>query len=255
MKMILKYIFLTALRDWLYIGLLIILSGAFGISSLIGQTALSEEIPMQTVYFASTARIITICGMILFICFHIKRSFENKEIQFILSKPISRYKFIIAYWISFNIISLLLITPIVLTISIFSSANLASLSFWTLSLILELLLISTFAIVSSFILESAVSSVLATFSFYLLARMMGFFVYAVAIPKTTAEISSFIGFNKSLLKFLSVLFPRLDLFTKSDWLLYGIQNYGELNLILIQSLIYIPLMLSIAFFDFKRKQF
>jgi len=255
MRTILKYIFITALRDWLYIGLLIMLAGAFGISSLIGHCALSEEMQMQAVYFSSISRVVTICGMILFICFHIKRSFENKEIQFILSKPISRHKFIISYWISFNVVSLLLLIPILLTIYFFSAVNLIGLLLWTLSLVLELLLISTFAIVSSLILESAVSAVLATSSFYLISRMMGFFVYTIKIPTSTDEVSSFEGLNKGLLKFLSIIFPRLDLFTKSEWLLYGIKDYSDLNLILIQSLVYIPLLLLVAFNDFKRKQF
>lgn len=252
---IFKYIFITAKRDWLYIGLMVMLLGAFGISSLLGYSALSEESQMQTVYFAAVSRIITVCGMILFICFHIKRSLEQKEIQFILSKPISRNKFILSYWLSFNIVSLFLLVPIVAIMLLFNAFNTIGLMYWILSLVLELLLVSTFAIVSSLILQSAVSSVLATSSFYLLARMMGFFVYTIDIPKSAAHLVSFSGFIEGVLKFVSIIFPRLDLFTKSDWLLYGVQNSGDITIILTQACIYIPFMLLIAFFDFKRKQF
>lgn len=85
--------------------------------------------------------------------------------------------------------------------------------------------------------------------------MMGFFVYSISIPKRAAEISTPINFANGLLKYLSSVFPRLDLFAKSEWLIYGINNYKDIYIILIQSLIYIIFLLFLAFYDFKKKQF
>jgi len=257
MKQIIKYILLTALRDWLYIGLLIILAGTLGISVLLGYSALSEESQMQTIYFAASSRVVIVCGILLFICFNIKRAFENKEIHFILSKPISRYSFVMAYWLGFNMVAMILIAPLFLVLMMHSAVQMVGLAYWTLSLVLEILLISTFAIVASLILRSAVSSVLAAFSFYLLSRLMGFFVYAIKIPDDPLDIQigSLTGFMELVLKALSVIFPRLDIFTKSEWLIYNVTNFGDFSLIISQSLIYIPFMLLVAFFDFKRKQF
>ena len=256
MKTLFKFILLTGLRDKLYLSLLIILIGAFGLSNLVGFSALAEETQMQTVYFSFLSRVIIVCGMMLFICFYINKEFEKKEIDFILSKPISRNTLILSYWGSFNLISLILIIPVVIIMAIFSHPNLLGLLWWTISVILEIMLVSTFAIVSSLILGSAVVSVLATFSFYFICRMMGFFVYSISLPKNVnAAVSTWTDFAESLLKILSSVFPRLDLFGKSEWLIYGINNNGEIVLILVQSLIYISLMLFIAFYDFRRKQF
>ena len=161
-----------------------------------------------------------------------------------------------SYWTSFNLISLILVIPVVIIMAIFSHPNLLGLLWWTISVILELMLVSTFAIVSSLILGSAVVSVLATFSFYFICRMMGFFVYSISLPKNVnVAVGTWTDFAESLLKILSSVFPRLDLFGKSEWLIYGINNNGEISLILIQSLIYISLMLCIAFYDFRKKQF
>lgn len=255
MKTLFKFVLLTSLRDKLYLSLLIILAGVYGVSHLIGFSALAEEAQMQMTYFAFLARVIIVCGMILFICFYINKEFENREIDFILSKPISRGTFLLSYWLSFNVISLFLLVPVVLVLSIFSSPNLVGIMWWSLSLILEFMLVSTFAIVASLILKSAVASVLATISFYFIARMMGFFVYSIAIPKNINQVSDWGGFSDGLLKIISSVFPRLDLFGKSEWLIYGISNMQEIYIIIIQSLIYIPLMLFIAFYDFRRKQF
>lgn len=256
MKTLFKFILLTGLRDKLYLSLLIILVGAFGLSNLVGFSALAEETQMQTVYFSFLSRVIIVCGMMLFICFYINKEFEKKEIDFILSKPISRNTLILSYWTSFNLISLILVIPVVIIMAIFSHPNLLGLLWWTISVILELMLVSTFAIVSSLILGSAVVSVLATFSFYFICRMMGFFVYSISLPKNVnVAVGTWTDFAESLLKILSSVFPRLDLFGKSEWLIYGINNNGEILLILIQSLIYISLMLCIAFYDFRKKQF
>lgn len=256
MKTLFKFILLTGLRDKLYLSLLLILLGVFGLSNLVGFSALSEQTQMQVVYFSFLSRVIIVCGITLFICFYINKEFEKKEIDFILSKPISRNTLILSYWTSFNLISLILIVPVILLMLIFSSPNLLGLLWWIISVILELMLVSTFAIVVSLILGSAVVSVIATYAFYFICRMMGFFVYSISIPKSVdVAVSSWTSFAETLLKLLSSVFPRLDLFGKSEWLIYGINGNSEIILVLIQSLIYISLMLFIAFYDFRRKQF
>ena len=67
-KTLSKFIFLTGIRDKLFIGLLTIILVIFAVSNLIGFTALTEEAQMQLTYFAFLSRIVIICGMILFIC-------------------------------------------------------------------------------------------------------------------------------------------------------------------------------------------
>ncbi len=256
MKTLFKFILLTGLRDKLYLSLLIILFGAFGLSNLVGFSALSEEAQMQLVYFSFLSRVVIVCGMILFICFYINKEFENKEIDFILSKPISRQTLILSYWTSFNLISLILIIPVIITTAIFNQPNFTGLLWWGVSIVLELMLVSTFAIVSSLILKSAVVSVLASSCFYFICRMMGFFVYSIDIPQNAdVAVSSWSNFSETFLKLLSSVFPRLDLFAKSDWLVYGISNYKDIWLVLIQSAIYITFMLFVAFYDFRKKQF
>jgi len=255
MKTLFKFILLTGLRDKLYLSILIILAGVFGLSNLVGFSALSEEAKMQLVYFSFLSRLIIVCGMVLFICFYINKSFEHKEIDFILAKPISRSTLILSYWFSFTLISLILIIPTLIVISFFTKQDVVGLFWWGISVILELMIVSTFAIVSSLILKSAVVSVLATTSFYFIGRMMGFFVYSIDLPHNIGVVKNWQTLSEAILKFISSVFPRLDLFGKSEWLVYGINNYNDVYIVLGQSLIYIPLMLFVAFYDFGRKQF
>ena len=68
---ILKYILMTAIRDWLYIGIVISLLVAFGISILIGNSAFAENNQFSIVYIAGSGRVLFAIGIIIFICFNI----------------------------------------------------------------------------------------------------------------------------------------------------------------------------------------
>ena len=85
--------------------------------------------------------------------------------------------------------------------------------------------------------------------------MMGFFVLTISIPKSGADFSSTNQVLHIVLKAMSVIFPRLDLYSKSDWLVYGVSNFTDIYIIIGQFVVYTPLMIFMAFYDFNRKQF
>ncbi len=254
MKTVLKYILLTAIRDRLYIGLLLLLMAAFAISALLGSTVVVEEAQTSIVYIAGSSRMIFAIGMILFTCFYTRRSFDNKEVEFILSKSISRHGLVASYLLGFSLVALFIFIPIAI-ILLLAKANVIGLLFWLLSVFFEIFIIISVALLSSLILKNAVSSILATLGFYILARMMAFFVLKIEIPDGLADFNTTQRALNSVLKYLSFIFPRLDLFAQSDWLIYGINDYKSIIITSIQSLIYVPLLIFMSFFDFNKKQF
>ncbi len=257
MKPILKYILLSGTRDRLYLGLFISLIVTFSLSIFLGSTALVEEQQMTTAYIGGLSRAVLIVGTILFVCLNINRAFENKEVEFILSKAISREQFILSYLAGFFIAAFLIIIPLVSAILLVTKANKFGLLIWSLSLLSELMIMISFALLASLILKNSFSSIMASIGFYIISRLMGMFVMAINLPaKVNSETFEFSARSFGLmLKLLSVIFPRLDLFGQSEWLNYGITDFGNLKIILFQSLIYIPLMIFMAFHDFKKKQF
>jgi hypothetical protein len=160
----------------------------------------------------------------------------------------------LAYLLGFIIVSLLILLPLS-ALLFFIGANKAGLIYWFLSLFFESLIIITFSLLAALVLSSAVSAVLASLGFYIISRMMGFFVLTVKIPNSISDVSTINLFLESTLKIISIAFPRLDLFAKSDWLIYGAANISDIYLIIVQSLVYIPLLIFMAFYDFSRKQF
>lgn len=253
MLAIIRYTLLTALRDWLFIGLLLFIIVSVSVSVFLGSTALVEQHQMTLSYVAGSTRLILILGLVLFVCFHVRRSFENREIELILSRPISRTSFVLSYWTGFAVLAVTLIIPI-LTVIAFLKPEGAGLLYWGTSVLAESAIIVAFALVSSLILTSAVSAVLATLAFYLLSRMMGFFVATITLPTQVVGLR-LEQWMEMVLKGVSIILPRLDLYGKSAWLIYGVDKIEALWVYQVQSLIYIPLLLAMAIFDFKRKQF
>jgi ABC-type transport system involved in multi-copper enzyme maturation permease subunit len=253
MKSILKYILKNGLRDRLYLGLLITLVTSFSISIFLGSTMIAEQQQSTAAYIAGSSRAILAVGMILFVCLSVGRAFENKEVEFILSKSISREQFILGYLGGFFLAALLIFLPLVLAIALIAKANLLGLAIWSASLLSELLIVICFSLLASMILKNPFSAILSSFAFYIISRLMGMFVMAIQLPEDFAAAKNHL--LTFILKILSAIFPRLDLFSQSSWLSYGIKDFAMIKIIAIQSLIYIPLMIFMAFHDFKRKQF
>ncbi len=248
-----RYILLTALRDWLFIGLLAGIVLATMISATLGSTAFLEKQEMTLTFASGSSRLILMVGMIVFVCFHIRNAFDTKEIDVIMSRPISRSNLVIAYWLGFAFVGLLLVVPIVGIIGLIGVVNWPGFIGWGVSLLLEMFLVVALALFSAFTLKSAVTSVIATMGFYVLSRMMAFFVYTAQSGMVGGE------FQYVLLRYalsaISTMVPRLDFFAKSEWLVYGFNTNQEWIAFTVQVAIFVPLLVLAAIADFRRKQF
>lgn len=255
MHSIIRYTLITAKRDWLFLGLFVILTAAIAISLFLGSTALVEQKQMAIAYASGASRLIVIIGLTLFVCFHVQRSFENRELEVMLSRPISRAAFVLSYWLGFVVLGISVAVPLIFALWAVTPLNTIGLLYWGTSLIFEIAIILAFALLSALILQRAVTSVLSTFGFYAMSRMMGFFTATITVPPLLKGSTDSNGIIQFILEAISIVFPRLDLYGKSAWLIYGIENAEDLWIFQVQSLIYIPLLLAVAIFDFQRKQF
>lgn len=260
MNTTIRYIFLTAVRDWLFIGLSAAILLAIGLSFFLGGTALVEQQEMTIVYASGASRVILIVGLIVFVCFHVRRAFDNREVEVILTRPISRSVFVFSYWAGFAMLAVLITIPLVLLMAFVLNVSIKGLLFWGLSVLLEAFLVVAFALACSLILQSAVSSVLVSFTFYFISRMMGFFAAIIDKPAVMRDIS-WSWVMENVLTVSSVALPRLDLFGKSKWLIYGTASDANIFLMdivpvfLVQSVIFVPLLLFMGIYDFRRRQF
>ena len=203
-----RYVLLTATRDRLFLGLLLSILGAAYISSVLGSTAMLETEQMTLSFTAASARVIIMVGVIVFIGFHIKNAFDTREIDVLLSRPISRTSLVLSYWLGFAVVATLLVLPTVALIALLGTLNHTGFWLWSLSLLLEAWLVVSLTLFAALTLRSGVATVLTSLAMYTLSRMMAFF-----LATTHGNLFQSAGVNIAatfLMKGIALVIPRLD---------------------------------------------
>lgn len=249
-----RYVLLTAIRDRLFLGLIAGILAAAYISNVLGSTAMLEPEQMSLSFTAAAARVIIMVGVIVFIGFHMRNAFDAKEIDVLLSRPISRTSLVLSYWCGFVAVASFLVLPTVLLVWFLGALNQTGFALWGISLLLEAWLVVSMALFAALTVKSGVGTVLASLAMYVLSRMMGFFVLTTksGMLFQTSEVNQGVHW---LIAGISTIVPRLDFFAKSNWLIYGVKSYDDLTLVLLQAAVFIPLLMAASVIDFKRKQF
>jgi ABC-type transport system involved in multi-copper enzyme maturation permease subunit len=249
-----RYVLLTATRDRLFIGLLIGIVAAAYISGVLGSTAMLETEQMAIAFTAASARVIIMVGIIVFIGFHMRTAFDAREIDVLLSRPISRTTLVLSYWVGFCAVALCLVIPTIVLMAVVGTLNQTGFMLWSVSLLCESWLVVSIALFASLTIKSGVGTVLASMAIYTLSRMMGFFLSTTDAGNVFKQHEMNVG-AQWLMDAISLVVPRLDFYAKSNWLIYGAKSYEDATLFLIQSAAFIPLLIAASVIDFKRKQF
>ncbi|HEU5048347.1 MAG TPA: hypothetical protein VFT64_10960 [Rickettsiales bacterium] len=247
-----KYILLTALRDWLFSMLMLGILVCTLIAHMLGGTALIENQEMTVSFTSAAVRGVVVIGLIIFACFHVRSAFDSKEIDVFLSRPITRTNLVFSYWLGFGAVATLLTIPMLGLVAVQGIMNMKGFIFWGVSLLVECWLVVTIALFASFTLRSAVTSTLASMGFYAFARLAGFFLAIIDADSKSGWLS---GAPGKILKMITAIVPRLDFFARSDWLIYGLKQVGEWEFLVAQAVAVIALLLLATVVDFRRRQF
>lgn len=247
-----SYALKAAVRDRLVLALLTLLLVASSLSIFMGSAAVVEQDRFAVVYAAGSIRALNALGLVLFIVFFIRRSFESREIEFILSRPVSRTQLLVGYWLAFLIIAIILaivsgICVAMISPVLFSFGHV----YWVASLIAENMIIASAALFFSMVISSAASASFAVLGFYALARMMSQILGI--IDARSHMLSSEILPN--IMQLISMLMPRLDLMVQTSWLVYGPDPLVSLEFIFIQGAVFSFILLLAALIDLRRRQF
>jgi hypothetical protein len=248
-----RYILLIALRDRLFLGMVLGVLAVSYLSFILGSTALAEESQTAITLAAGTSRFVIALGLIVFVCFHIHVAFDSREMDVQVARPISRTALVMGYFIGFAVIAFALCLPLVAVLALMQPVSWGGFAAYSLSLYLEAVVVISFAMFAAFTLKGAVNAVLAACAFYVLSRLMGFFLimlfnHAIFTSKILHQLSS------GAVDIASYAVPRLDFFAQTAWLHYGAEGHDWL-LFGAQSLIFIPLLLCATMLDIRRKAF
>lgn len=266
-----RFVLTAAFRDKLIITLLLMMLVGGGVSVFLGTSGITEQESFALVFGAAGLRFLSVIGIVLFVSFYMRRSFDTKEVEFLLSRPISRMTFLFSHALAFKILAVLVSAVLLLCVYVLGHPNMMGFIVWGISIVVENVIMAMAALFFSMVLSSAAGSALAALGFYVLCRLIGMLLGIAAQP---AEHSIFVVLN-NLMDVISVIVPRLDMMGQTSWLVYGVDGAGSLSLmskatsyaqamvdtlgvsgfVLAQGFFFTALLLAAAAFDFIRREF
>lgn len=253
-RLLTKYILTAAFRDRLFLLFLLLAVLGVCLSIFLGSSAITEKDQFSIVFLASGLRVGGLIMLILFVVFYLRRSFESRDVEYLLARPITRLQFLFAHSFAFSILATIVavITTLILIAVPSAGASLGGYIVWGASVWAELLIMVNVALFFSLILSSAVAGSLACIAFYVLSRMIG---SILAIVHAGSDGGAFSMLAEKVMLFISIFIPRLDLMGQTSWLVYGGEAIQDLSFFIIQAVVFYGLIMAAALVDLNRRQF
>ena len=266
-----RYILTAAMRDRLMLTLLLMIATGGAISVFLGSATITEKESFALVFGASGLRFLGVVGIVLFCCFYTRRSFETKEVEFLLSRPLSRMTFLISHAAAFIVLALAVAVTVCAAVFFLGKPHVSGFALWGMSLGVEFSIMAVASLFFAMVVSSASGSALATLGLYVLTRLIG---TLLGIAHQAPENIVFAALNNAM-EIISVLVPRLDLMAQTSWLVYGVEGSGGIGFLedagsyayrlvaalgiggflLVQGIFSTMLFVFAAAFDFLRREF
>ncbi len=251
-----RFVIKAAIRDRLMIMMVVMIGLIVAVSNFLGSSAITEQQNFSQVFASGGLRLMGVIGMCVFIAFQVRRSFDNKEVEYFLSAPVKRSQYVFSMAFGFSLLATALAVFIAAATGFMSPHLDGGFALWSVSYWIELLIVSNLALFFAVILRSPAVTVMSSLGFYALARLIGTVLGIIHGGGTDGFIMQALA---KIMTGISMVVPRLDLMAQTSWLVYGTDmtshdavGYGFL---LAQMVIFVGLTLCAALFDFQRKEF
>ncbi len=253
---LIKYVLLAAIRDRMLWGVVAVSLLGVCLSIFSGSASIIEQDQFVVTYIAGGVRLLSLIGLVLFVVFYTRKSFDARDVEFLLTRPISRLSFVLSHMIAFLLLSLFAASFLALIVFVFSrtGSGLDGILLWSFGVFLEFVIVSNTAFFFSMVLSSPVSAGLSTLGFYVLARMMG---GLLAIADSN-DLSGTFDIHKGmsfLMQMVAIFIPRLDLLVQTNWLMYGGIALSDWLMVIVQGSVFLALIATATIIDLKRRQF
>ena len=240
---------LEAVRNRLFILVTAAVIGLFGLAEFIGELSITETRQVQAAVLSSLLRIFSIAVICLFVITSVLRELNDKGLEIILSLPMPRHGYLLGKLFGYAGLSLLI--SIMVSLPLFLYASAVQVIYWFFSLFCEQVLVVSLSLVCLLTFSNVTLSFITVMAFYLLSRSMEAIRLLSAGPILESDTVSQ-DFMHSLVNAIALILPDLNAFTQSDWLVYGV-DFTDLRTVLIQTILYLAILLSAGLFDLYRK--
>jgi hypothetical protein len=251
LRPLLNYLLRVALGERLLATVLATMVASAALAAFLGSTALVEQREFAAVLAANAGRLLVVLALVLFICFHVRRAFDSREVDLLLARPISRFDFVLAYVVMLILSAALMAALAGLAVGLIARPGLVACGWWTLSLFVEAMVVAVAALFFALALGNGVTSALACLGLYALGRLIGLLGGIAAAQSDAGPLERMLD---QLVGLLALVLPRLDLLGRSAWLVHGVGDPGQVATALLQGALYVLLLGAAASFDFGRRQ-
>lgn len=246
-----RYVLTAAMRDRLILVLVLSLTAGASLSLFLGSAALTEKSQFVQVFAASGLRLVGLLGLVLFVIAHIRRSFETRDVDYLLSRPVGRVGFIAAHAAAFSILALAVAATVSFAVIAIVPKLGQAQALWAFSLAIEYIVMANTALFFAMVLPGVASGAMATLGLYVLGRLMGQLLGIAA----SEHLFPGAAFVSDIMNLISVFVPRLDLMAQSFWLVYGADGTAGFGFALLQGMVFSALIVLAACVDLVRRKF
>ena len=220
-----------------------------GLSAFVAELALTEGARVRVLTFAALAR----PGMVLLLALAVlnaqARELNERGLELLLSLDLRRADYVLGKALGYGLAGLVLATVAGLGAWL-AGAGPASALAWSTALACELILVAAFSLFCAVSLGQLTASAAAVAGFYVLARAAAELRLLSHSAAAGDPLRTALGW---LADGLALLLPRLDLYARTDWLLDPAA--APLAWVLLQTVIYLAVLLAATLHDFYRKSF
>lgn len=243
------YTLLEALRNRLSWLLLAAALAGLGLAGFARELALTESAELQVALLAATLRLAGVFLIAAFVVTSMMREAHDQGLALLLALPFPRATYLFGKLLGFGMLSVLPALLFGALALLFAPAAQAAL--WTLSFLCELWIVAAFSLLCALGFKQALPALAATAGFYLLGRTVASLQLLGAARPGPASLPRDIA--PAGVDLVAALLPRLDSFTRTEWLVYHSGSFDALPAIAAQSAIYVALLSSAALFDLYRR--
>ena len=244
-----RFTLLEAVRNRLFILIMAGVICLFVLAEFIGELSIAETRQVQSAILSSLLRVFSISIISLFVITSALRELNDKGLEIILSLPIPRHQYLFGKLLGYGGLSLLISITVSLPLLLYAPT--IPVICWFLSLFCEQALVVSLSLVCLFTFANVTISFIAVMAFYFLSRSMETIRLLSESPILESNAFSQ-DFIHCLVDAMALLLPDLSAFTKSDWLAYNV-DFADIQTALIQTMIYLTILLSAGLFDLYRK--
>ncbi len=247
-----RYIMMAALRDRLILSIVGLMLVVVSLSIFFGATVITEQDQFVRSFAAFGVRLFGVVVLVLFVVTYIRRSFEGRDVDYLLSRPIGRIRFILTHAAGFSFLAFLAAGFLGGVVAFLQMHNInAGLLSWWLSIGLEFIIMANVAMFFAFVMTSQTVCLIMVFAFYLLSRLIGEILGILQKGGQTGVMSLL----SKIMEMISIFIPRLDLMGQTKWLLYGVPETLSLPFIMGQGIVFLLVVIGASVLDMHRRQF